>query len=120
MHSVETPPTGTPSREQVAARINYAMTRFPLILEILDELSGSGCPGDDELRHGCERCITMMLATLAAIEPACPSHEGPQRQEQVALSWLLGQKPRVLIDHVRLDRLDQFIRRLLPQPQNAR
>lgn len=104
--------------EEVAREINRAMERFPLILENLEELSKSllPAPGDAEIRHGCERAITAILAALAKIDPpiAMPSPMPEGFEEQIARAWLLGELPGRLVDPARFARLSDFIDRLLP------
>lgn len=92
------------------------MARFPLILEILDELSQPVIPhpADAEIRHGCDRGLTAMLAALSKLHPATGSREPIGHEEEAALAWLLGELPRTHIDPCRLERFDQFIHRLLP------
>ncbi|WP_338288023.1 hypothetical protein [Luteolibacter sp. LG18] len=111
-----TDPAAGVDRELVAESINRAMERFPLILEILEELSRAGIPhpGDVEIRHGCERGLTSMLAALARIPPAAISPDPAGEMEEKAGRWLLGEMPRRLVDAGRLERFEQFIGRLLP------
>lgn len=104
-------------QEEVAREINRAMERFPLILENLDELAKSlvPAPGDAEIRHGCERAITAILAALAKIAPSIAMFSampaGPE--EQIARAWLLGELPSRLVDPARFACLNAFIVRLL-------
>ena len=104
--------------EEVAREINRAMERFPLILENLEELSKSlvPAPGDAEIRHGCERAITAILAALAKIDPpiGMPSAIPAGSEEQIARTWLLGDLPGQLVDPARFACLNDFIDRLLP------
>ncbi|MFD0892459.1 hypothetical protein ACFQ5Q_02395 [Luteolibacter ambystomatis] len=67
-----------------------------------------------EIRHGCERGLTAMLAALSRIPPAAISPAPAGTMEEKAGSWLLGELPRTLVDPGRLARFEQFIRTLLP------
>lgn len=101
-------------REEVARSINQVMERFPLILEILEELSRSHAPGDEEIRHGCQRAITAMLGALAQINPSEPSSTPMGKEEAAAKTWLAGRMPHSLIDPDQLACFDSFIECLLP------
>ncbi len=103
----------TKTRKHSAEAINRAMGRFPLIVEILDELSKVQIPypGDDDLRHGCDRTLTTMLSELARIEPA-PAGKS-SKSEETARSWLRGDNAIRLIDADKLQRIQQFIDRIL-------
>jgi hypothetical protein len=92
------------------------MSRFPLILDILGQLGGSQVPlpGDDDIRHGCERALTAIMGELARIEPA-PAGK-PSKSEAAALEWLHRQDTELLIDADRLQRIQQFIERVLGVP----
>lgn len=110
--------------EEAARAINRAMERFPLILENLEELLKSPvpAPGDGEIRHGCERAITAILAALAKIDPptAMASAATAGDEEQIARAWLLGELPGRLVDPARFARLNAFIDRLLPPSAHLR
>ena len=101
------------TRKQSAEAINHAMTRFPLIVEILGELDKAEIPfpGDGDVRHGCERALTAMLAELARIEPAPPGK--PSKIEETALNWLQAKAAGRLINPDQLQRIQQFIERIL-------
>ena len=103
----------TKSRKHSAEALNRAMARFPLIVEILGELSKAPIPfpGDDDLRHGCERTLTTMLSELAKIEPAPPGKHC--KTEEIAHNWLKGEKTIRMIDVDKLQRIQQFIDRIL-------
>jgi len=103
-------------REWVATRINQALNRFELILSILEELSALDMPaaGDADLRHGCERALTSMLAEVASIEPTEPSSGPPGPEERIAKAWLENRESCQLIDQERLEYLWLFIDGLLP------
>lgn len=101
------------TRKQAAESINRAMNRFPLLLEILGKLAKSEIPspGDDELRRGCERACTSILAELTKIPTA---REGKaSKAEEVARGWLSSESASQLIDPSQLERMDQFIVRIL-------
>jgi hypothetical protein len=101
------------TRRQIAESINQALTRFPMILEILGELGKARIPfpGDDDIRHGCERALTTMLSELARIQPA-PSGR-VSKAEELARSWPLCESASVRIDPDQLQRIQQFIDRIL-------
>lgn len=103
----------TKTRKRSAEAINRAMARFPLIVGILGELSNATIPfpGDDDLRHGCDRTLTTMLAELSRIVPAPPGKLS--KTEETARSWLKGDKVIRLIDADKLQRIQQFIDRIL-------
>jgi hypothetical protein len=104
------------TREQSAGEINRAMARFPLILQILGELGHSPLPlpGDDDIRHGCERSLTTILSELAHIRPA-PAGQ-PSRSEETAQSWLQIPAVRKHIDADKLERMQQVIDAILSPP----
>ena len=93
------------------------MARFPQIVQILGELGQAQVPfpGDDDIRHGCERALTAMLVELARIEPAEP--DKPTKAEETALHWLHSKKAVHRIDVDRLQRFEQFIERILGGPR---
>ena len=101
------------TRKHSADAINRAMARFPLIVEILGELSKAQVPlpGDDDLRHGCDRTLTTMLSELARIEPAPPGKSS--KAEETARGWLKSDKVVRLVDVDKLQRIQQFIDRIL-------
>lgn len=101
------------TRKQTAEAINRALVRFPLLLDVLEELSKQDfpCAGDQELRHGCERALTSILSRLAIIEPA-PAGQS-SNAEKIAESWLQGTRATRLIDASKLERMQQFIDRIL-------
>jgi hypothetical protein len=109
--SDSTPPLKT--RKQSAEAINRAMTRFPLIVEILGELDKASVPfaGDEDIRHGCERALTAMLAELARIEPA--PFGKPVKAEDNAKQWLHSTAAERLVNADQLQRIDQLIERIL-------
>lgn len=85
------------------------MSRFPLIVRILGELDQSPIPlpGDDDIRHGCERALTGMLSELARIEPVEPGKSS--KAEDTALAWLQTSSAHKLVDVDILQRMQQFI-----------
>lgn len=101
------------TRKQSAEAINHALTRFPMIVGILSEFEKAEIPypGDEDIRHGCERAITAMLAELARIEPA-PSGKF-SGIEETALGWLNSESAHRLINADQLQRIQQFIERIL-------
>ncbi len=108
----------TKTRKHSAEAINRAMARFPLIVGILGELSKATIPlpGDDDLRHGCDRTLTTMLAELARIVPAPPGKFS--KAEETARSWLKGENTVRLVDVDKLQRIQQFIDRILGTESN--
>lgn len=97
------------ARKQSAEEINRAMARFPLLVQILGELSQDQIPfpGDADIRHGCERALTSMLSELARIENAPPGR--PSKAEDTAQGWLQNSGARGLIDADKLQRMQLFI-----------
>ena len=110
--------SGRPEREDVARRINESMERFGLILSILKTLSLSVIPaiGDWDLRHGCERALTGILASVSMIPPADPDAGPPGIEECKANGWLAGNQPLTLLDPDKLSMLASLINGLLPTP----
>lgn len=106
----------TPSRQDTADAVHEAMTRFPLILNILGELAKSQIPlpGDADIRHGCQRGLSSILVSLSRINPAPP---GPAtKHEQTALNWLHSREAAELIDADQLERFQHFFARILSPP----
>ncbi len=101
------------ARKHSAEEINRAMTRFPLLIQILAELNQDQIPlpGDADIRHGCERALTTMLSELARIEGA-PAGK-PSKAEEAAQNWLLNPDASKLIDADKLVRMQLFIDRIL-------
>lgn len=104
------------TRNQSAEAINHALTRFPMIVEILSEFEKAEIPfpGDADIRHGCERAITAMLVELARIEPA-PSGKY-SKTEETTINWLNSQAAHRLVNADQLQRIQQFIERILGTP----
>ncbi len=100
-------------REQSAEAVYLAMSRFPLIVRVLGELSGSSVPlsGDNDLHHGCKRALTSMLAQLSRIQPAPGG--APSKYEDIVLGWLHDRTAEKLIDADQLERFQQLIERVL-------
>ena len=105
--------TSQKTRKQSAEEVNRAMTRFPLIVGVLSELRKSDVPfpGDDDIRHGLQRAVTAIMVELARIEPA-PAGK-PTKSEATALGLLHDNRAEGLIDADQLERLGQFIERIL-------
>jgi hypothetical protein len=97
------------SRQEAAEKINLAMTRFPLILKILRELSESEVPasGDGDIRHGCERALTAILVEIARLDYAAPGRPSPA--ELTARNWLNSADATEFIDSEVLQRIELFI-----------
>ncbi len=104
--------TDTKTRKHSAEAVNRAMARFPLIVEILAELSKAQIPfpGDDDLHHGSHRTLTTILAELAKIDPAPPGKSS--KAEEIVHNWLKGDEVVRLIDADKLQRIQQFIERI--------
>lgn len=111
MNAILPPPTSVAqrSRQEAAEKINLAMTRFPLILEILRDLGDSEAPapGDADIRHGCERALTAILVAIARLDPVPPGKAS--QAEAVAQSWLRSADATELVDGDVLQRIEQFI-----------
>lgn len=97
------------TRKKSAEEINRALARFPLIVQILGDLGKAPVPfpGDGDIRHGCGRALTAMLAELSHIQRA-PSGKSC-KAEETAQSWLNSSDTRELIDADILQRMQQFI-----------
>jgi hypothetical protein len=106
------------SRQNVQA-VHRAMARFPMILEILQKLNQAEIPfpGDDDIRHGCERAITAVLVDLAKIPPAPPG--AIRSSEETFMSWLRSEAAVRLVNADQLLRLHQFIERVLGKDPKA-
>lgn len=115
--SFKRPGAAAAAREEVAQRINEAMSRFDLVLGILEELSKDVIPAasDSDIRHGYERALTSMLAEVAALTPAPRSSEPPGPEERKAKTRLDDERPARLIDPDRLHIFWSLVHRLLPE-----
>ena len=104
------------SRRQVAESINLVLGRFPMVVNILGELEKARIPnpGDEDIRHGCERALTSMLSALARIQPAPAGRVS--KAEELARNWLHVSSADSLIDPDQLQRIQQFIDRILGPP----
>ena len=101
------------TREEGVAEIGQAMGRFSMIVDILGDLGKAKIPfpGDADIRHGCERALTAMLVALARIEPVL--HGKPVKTEETVLKLLHGWEAASLIDSDQLQRMLQFVERIL-------
>ena len=101
------------TRKQSAEAVQRAMARFPLILDILTQLGKAEIPfpGDEDIRHGCERALTTMLAELARIEPASPGK--PSKIEESTMQLLHSKVAARMINADQLQRIDQLVERIL-------
>ncbi len=106
-------PSPQKARKQSAEEINRTLTRFPLLIQILAELNREQIPlpGDADIRHGCERALTSMLAELSRIESA-PNGKS-SKAEEAAQNWLQHPEADKLIDADKLLRIQLFIDRIL-------
>jgi hypothetical protein len=105
-----------PSREDAAQGIVQVTRRLPLIVRILEELHGTAipCPGDDDIRHGCDRALTTMLSELAKMQSA-PDGK-PSLNEQKVRTLLGKHAAHGLVDADKLQRMQIFIDRIfLPE-----
>jgi hypothetical protein len=118
-----TQPESTPAlntRKQSVEAVTQALARFPLIVEILGKLGKTQIPhpGDDDIRHGCERAVTSMLRQLARIEPAPPGK--PSKTEETTIGWLHSQMACDYLNPDQLQRIQQFAERILGPKKEAR
>lgn len=111
---LHSPPT--PSREDAAQEIAQVTRRLPLIVKILQELHDTPYPGpgDDDIRHGCDRALTAMLSELAKMQPA---PDGKPSQNEQKVRTLIGKyAAEGLVDADKLQRMQIFIDRIfLPE-----
>lgn len=106
-----------PGREEVALAIRENLSRFPLILALLDGLRHPPVPspGDPELRAGCERAITALLSAIAPLRSAVSRAGKAGKEERAIYALIRGRKAQELIDPDQLARLDSFVSLLLPE-----
>ncbi len=104
------------AREVAARRISDAMSRFGMLLDILEEISKEIIPsaGDSDIRHGCERALTTILSRVAALDPVPTSILPPGPEEIRAKAFLEGERPSRLIDPDRLQGFWSVIHGILP------
>lgn len=113
----QSPPSSSPprtrTRNEAAEDISRALRRFPLLVRILGEMQVSTIPhpGDDDIRHGCDRALTAMLSALAHIEPA-PAGD-PHKQEATLRAPLNSPAAVALVDADKLQRIQMFVDRVL-------
>ncbi len=107
------------TRHLAAEEIITSLARFPLILDILDQLAKAPVPlpGDEEIRHGCERSLTAMLRKTALIKPATGGTLSTA--EKTVLGWLRSKRARQLIHPDQLMRIEQFVERALGPQQHS-
>lgn len=110
-------PVQKKSRESTAEEVYQTMARFSWIVEILDKLSEDEIAhaGDHDIRHGCQRALTAMLAELSRMEPAPEGRIG--KAEKSVLAQLRGKKAMKLIDADQFQRFEQFIARIFNGPK---
>jgi hypothetical protein len=113
MSSIASQPAPQEQRESAAEAVAGVMARFDLILDILGRLNRSDvpAPGDDDLRHGCERALTTMLAKLARMKPAPPG-KASKAEKQVRRLFQTEAAGEV-IDRDQFERLEQLVNRIL-------
>jgi hypothetical protein len=92
--------------------LESAMARFPLILEILGHLQSAEVPlpGDADLRHGCQRALTAMMAALSRLDPA--GEDGTKGRVRADLDWIQSPAAARLIDADQLQRFQQLMERM--------
>jgi hypothetical protein len=108
------PSTPSPgSRKQTAEAVGQALARLPMILDVLKRLNHEAVPlpGDEEIRRGCDRAVTAILAKLARIGPAADGRAG--KTEMIALGKLDDPEIGNLLDADQLQRLREFTDRIL-------
>jgi hypothetical protein len=110
-----------PQYEQIAISINQYLQRFPLILDILEEIHEVPHVGDEELKHGSIRAVQTILERLRNIQSAdkqkirpIESTREPTLAEQIAGEWLLGERPKTFIPAPLVNELESLISSLLP------
>ena len=101
------------TRKHAAQRINTAMSRIPLLIEILDELDGGVSPGDEDIRRGVHSAFASIFQCLEGIRTA-PLVNPETEAEEVASEWLIGEQANRLIPSEILVGLSQEISRILP------
>ncbi len=96
-------------RAESAEAINDAMALFPLIAQMLRQLSEIHLPhpGNEDLRHGCERALTRILSELARIETAPLGVLS--EAETKARNWLADDREHEFVDADILQRIQIFI-----------
>lgn len=105
-----------PTREDAVQGIAQITRRLPLIVKILEELHDSPIPspGDDDIRHGCDRALTAMLSALAKMRTAPDGV--PSTSEHTVRALLGSHAAHGLVDADKLQRMQIFIDRIfLPE-----
>ena len=97
-------------RRDAGEAVSRILHRLPLVADVLQRINEAALPsaGDDELRRGCERAITSILAELARLDPAGHTHDDTISADQ----WL-DKKLRDSLDVVTVERIEQLIARVL-------
>lgn len=90
-----------------------------MILEILQKLERAEAPmaGDDDIRHGCERALTALMVDLARIPAAPPGKLSKADLE--CIEWLQSEQAVRLINADLLQRMHQFIHRILGEDRHS-
>ena len=99
------------ARKRAIDSANHAMTRFPMILQVLGEIRDGEIPCPGDIGHGCERALTSILGELAKIKPSSPGE--PDGRIETALAWIHGDAAARLVQPDLLERFEQFIVRVL-------
>lgn len=107
------------SPPDIADEISRVLARFPLIVRVLGELQLSQIPfpGDDDIRHGCDRALTSMLSELARIKTA--PGKSPSTAVESTRSILANPAARGLVDADKLQRMQLLLDSILQPPTAA-
>ncbi len=101
------------AREAAVETVCGILERFEWIVEILGRLNreATPSPGDEDLRHGCQRALTSMLAALSRIRPAPP---GKACKAEKSIRRVLNTKGAdQCVDRDQFERLEQLVNRIL-------
>lgn len=104
------------SPEHLALKINRSLHRLPLVLEVLDEIHGSGgtYPGDHEMRNGAVQAVSSMIDNLRRIKPTPTTCTYSSEAVQIAREWLRGALPEKLLPAEIHGELSTVLRELIP------
>ena len=108
------------SPEDLAHAINTHLHRFPLILEVLDEIARSDntYPGDHEIRTGAVEAVASIVAHLKQLRRTHEDHSNPMTAAEVAATeWLRGQLPEKVLPGELHRELAAVLRDLIPPSQ---
>jgi hypothetical protein len=108
------------SPEHLAHKINRHLHRFPLVLEVLDEISESDdppYPGDQEIRTGAVQAVASMVEHLKQLRRTHQDHCPKTDAELTAMEWLRGKLPEKLLPGELHRELATVLRELIPATQ---